>query len=261
MFDYTGKVVAVTGASSGLGKQMSEGYAQCGANLVLLARRVERLEASAKEWEEKYGVQVLPVACDVTKTESIEAALAAIDAKFGHCEVIVNCAGGERGTGTPLVDYKKEDWEFTLNLDLTSIFEVTKFFAGYMKKNIEAGKQKYGRVINIASIYGLVGNTALPTIAYHSTKGAVVNFSRGAAAELAKTGITVNTICPGYFYTELTTDTLNTEYFQNFANQAVPMGRYGNPGELNSVAIFFGAEESSYVTGQAVAVDGGYTCV
>ena len=261
MFDYSGKVVAITGASSGLGKQMAEGYASCGANLVLLARRVERLEASAKEWEEKYGVQVLPVACDVTKTESIEAALAAADAKFGHVEVIVNDAGGERGTGTPLVDYKKEDWEFTLTLDLTSVFEVTKIFAGYMKKNIEAGKQAYGRVINIASIYGLVGNTALPTIAYHSTKGAVVNFSRGAAAELAKSKITVNTICPGYFYTELTTDTLNTEYFQNFANQSVPMGRYGNPGELNSVAIFLGAEESSYVTGQAVAVDGGYTCV
>lgn len=261
MFDYTGKVVAITGASSGLGKQMAEGYAQCGANLVLMARRVERLEASAKEWEAKYGIKVLPVACDVTSTESIENALKAAADKFGHVEVIVNCAGGEKGTGTPLVDYKKDDWDFTLNLDLTSIFEVTKIFAGYMKKNIEDGKQAYGRVINIASIYGLVGNTAIPTIAYHSTKGAVVNFSRGAAAELAKFGITVNTICPGYFYTELTTDTLNTEYFQNFAKQSVPMGRYGQQGELNSVAIFLGAEESSYVTGQAIAVDGGYTCV
>ena len=261
MFDYTGKVVAITGASSGLGKQMAEGYASCGANLVLMARRVERLEASAQEWEAQYGVKVLPVACDVTSTESIEAALKAADEKFGHVEVIVNCAGGEKGTGTPLVDYKKDDWDFTLNLDLTSIFEVTKIFAGYMKKNIENGGQTYGRVINIASIYGLVGNTAIPTIAYHSTKGAVVNFSRGAAAELAKFGITVNTICPGYFYTELTTDTLNTEYFQNFAKQSVPMGRYGQQGELNSVAIFLGAEESSYVTGQAIAVDGGYTCV
>ena len=176
-------------------------------------------------------------------------------------EVIVNDAGGEKGTGTPLVDYDKDDWQFTLNLDLTSVFEVTKIFAGYMKKNIEAGKQTYGRVINIASIYGLVGNTAIPTIAYHSTKGAVVNFSRGAAAELAKSGITVNTICPGYFYTELTTDTLNSDFFQAFAAQSVPMGRYGNSGELNSAAIFLGAEESSYVTGQAIAVDGGYTCV
>ena len=130
-----------------------------------------------------------------------------------------------------------------------------------MKENIDAGRQSYGRVINIASIYGLVGNTALPTIAYHTTKGAVVNFTRGAAAELATTGITVNAICPGYFYTELTTETLDSEYFQAFANQSVPMKRYGKPGELNSVAIFLGAEESSYVTGQIIAVDGGYTCI
>ena len=261
MFDYTGKVVAITGASSGLGKQMAEGYAQQHANLVLLARRVERLEASAKEWKAKYGVDVLPVACDVTSTESIANAVKTVKEHYGHCEVIVNDAGGEKGTGTPLVDYKKDDWNFTLNLDLTSVFEVTQAFVNMMKEAIAAGKQTYGRVINIASIYGLVGNTAIPTIAYHTTTGAVVNFSRGAAAELATCGITVNTICPGYFFTELTEATLKSDYFQAFANQSVPMKRYGNPGELNSVAIFLGAEESSYVTGQTIAVDGGYTCV
>ena len=261
MFDYKNKVVAITGASSGLGKQMAEGFAKCGANLVLLARRVERLEASKKEWEEKYGVKVLAVACDVTKDESIEAAVAAVEKEFGHCEVIVNDAGGEKGTGTPLLDFKKEDWEFTLNLDLTSVFQVTKAFANLMKKAMASGKQTYGRVINISSIYGLVGNTAIPTIAYHSTKGAVVNFTRGAAAELAPLGITVNAICPGYFYTELTTETLDSEYFQAFANQSVPMKRYGKEGELNAAAIFLGSEEASYVTGQAIAVDGGYTCI
>ena len=261
MFDYTGKVVAITGASSGLGKQMAEGYAQCGADLVLMARRVERLEDSAAEWEKKYGIKVLPVRCDVTDRESIEAAAAKVKETFGHCEVLVNDAGGEKGTGTPLLDYAREDWDFTLNLDLTSILVVTQVFGQMMKDAMADGKQSYGRVINIASIYGLVGNTALPTIAYHTTKGAVVNFTRGAAAELATTGITVNAICPGYFYTELTTETLDSDFFQQFANQAVPMKRYGQPGELNAAAIFLGSEEASYVTGQIIAVDGGYTCV
>ena len=261
MFDYAGKVVAVTGASSGLGKQMAEGFAQQGANLVLLARRVERLEASAKDFAEKYGVEVLPFACDVTDEASIDAALAAADEKFGHVEALINCAGGEKGTGTKLVEFDRGDWDFTMNLDLSSVFTMTKKFAGYMVKNIEAAKQSYGRIINIASIYGLVGNTAIPTIAYHASKGAVVNFSRGAAAELAPLGITVNTICPGYFYTELTTETLDTEYFQNFAKSTVPMQRYGQEGELNAAAVFLASEEASYVTGQAIAVDGGYTAV
>ena len=261
MFDYTGKVVAVTGASSGLGKQMAEGFAQQGANLVLLARRVERLEASAKDFSEKYGVKVLPCACDVTDEASIDAALAAANETFGHVEVLVNCAGGEKGTGTKLVDFQRSDWDFTMNLDLSSVFTMTKKFAGYMAKGIEAGTQGYGRIINIASIYGLVGNTAIPTIAYHASKGAVVNFSRGAAAELAPLGITVNTICPGYFYTELTTETLDTDYFQTFAKQSVPMQRYGKEGELNAAAVFLGSEEASYVTGQTLAVDGGYTAV
>ncbi|MBQ9266454.1 MAG: SDR family oxidoreductase [Bacilli bacterium] len=260
-FDYTGKVVVITGASSGLGKQMAEGFAAVHANLALLARRVERLEALAKELHEEFGVDVLPVKCDVTSAESIEAAVAAVKEHFGHAEVLVNDAGGEKGTGTPLLDFKDSDWDFTLGLDLTSIYKVTKAFGNLMKEGMASGKQTYGRVINIASIYGLVGNTAIPTIAYHTTKGGVVNFTRGAAAELAPFGITVNAICPGYFFTELTEETLKSEYFQEFANRSVPMKRYGNPGELNSAAIFLGAEESSYVTGQALAVDGGYTCI
>jgi NAD(P)-dependent dehydrogenase (short-subunit alcohol dehydrogenase family) len=261
MFNYKGKVVAVTGASSGLGKQVAEGFASVGADLVLLARRVQRLEESAKELSEKYGVQVLPVGCDVTDEASIDAAFARIDSSFGHMEVLFNAAGGERGTGTTLPEFKKEDWDFTMNLDLTSIFTMNKKAAKYMEEKIASGKQSYGRIINVASIYGLVGNTAIPTIAYHASKGAVVNFTRAAAAELATKGITVNAICPGYFYTELTTETLNTEYFRAFAKNSVPMQRYGHEGELNSAAVFLGAEESSYVTGQILSVDGGYTAV
>ena len=147
------------------------------------------------------------------------------------------------------------EWDFTINTDLTSVFKVTRAFANIMKEN------NYGRIINIASMYGLVGNEEIPTIAYHSSKGGVVNFTRAAAAELAKYNITVNAICPGYFYTELTKDVLDTDYFKKFADNHVPMKRYGREGELNAGAIFLSSDEASYVTGVILPIDGGYTCV
>ena len=150
---------------------------------------------------------------------------------------------------------KDEEWDFTMATDLTSVFKMTRAFANIMKKN------NYGRVINIASMYGIVGNSEIPTIAYHASKGGVVNFTRAAAAELAKYNITVNAICPGYFYTELTTAVLDTDNFQAFAKSHVPMGRYGKEGELNAGAIFLASDEASYVTGVILPIDGGYTCV
>lgn len=110
-------------------------------------------------------------------------------------------------------------------------------------------------------MYGLVGNTAMDTVAYHSSKGGVVNFTRAVAAELAKYNITCNAICPGYFETELTKETLDTDSFKSYMKMTVPLGRYGHAGELNSAAIFLAADESSYVTGVILPVDGGYTCV
>ena len=110
-------------------------------------------------------------------------------------------------------------------------------------------------------MYGLVGNTAIDTVAYHASKGGVVNFTRAVAAELAKHNITCNAICPGYFATELTVDTLNTSEFTSYMKTTVPLGRYGKEGELNAAAIFLGSDESSYVTGVILPVDGGYTAV
>ena len=252
MFNLKGRVAVVTGASSGLGKQISMALAKQGADLVILARRIERLEEFKIELE-KEGVKVLPVKCDVTKTEDIDNACKAAVKKFGKVDILVNCAGSSKDKG--VLDMADDEWDFTIATDETSVFKMTRAFGNVMKKN------NYGRIINIASMYGLVGNTEIPTIAYHASKGAVVNFTRAVAAELATSGITCNAICPGYFYTELTTQVLDTEQFQEFAKTHVPMQRYGKEGELSSAVIFLAADESSYVNGVILPVDGGYTAV
>lgn len=253
MFDLSGQVAVVTGASSGLGKQMAKAFAAQGADLVILARRFERLEELAKELTEKFKVKVLPVKCDVTSTESINAAAEATEKEYGKVDILLNCAGSSKDKG--VLEMADDEWDFTISTDETSIFKMTRAFGNIMKKN------GYGRIINIASMYGLVGNTEIPTIAYHASKGAVVNFTRAVAAELATDGITCNAICPGYFYTELTQPVLDTEMFQEFAKTHVPMKRYGKEGELNAAAIFLASKEASYVTGAILPVDGGYTCV
>ena len=226
--------------------------AKQGADLVILARRIERLEEFKIELE-KEGVKVLPVKCDVTSTEDIDNACSAAVKKFGKVDILVNCAGSSKDKG--VLDMADDEWDFTIATDETSVFKMTRAFGNVMKKN------NYGRIINIASMYGLVGNTEIPTIAYHASKGAVVNFTRAVAAELATSGITCNAICPGYFYTELTTQVLDTEQFQEFAKTHVPMQRYGKEGELSSAVIFLAADESSYVNGVILPVDGGYTAV
>ncbi len=252
MFNLRGRVAVVTGASSGLGKQMAKAFAKQGADLAILARRVERLEELKVELE-KNGVRVLPVKCDVTSTDDINNAASLVEKEFGKVDILVNCAGSSKDKG--VLDMNDEEWDFTIATDMTSVFKMTRAFGNIMKKN------NYGRIINIASMYGMVGNTEIPTIAYHSSKGGVVNFTRAAAAELATHNITVNSICPGYFYTELTTEVLDTDMFQEFAKTHVPMKRYGKEGELNAAAIFLASDEASYVTGVILPVDGGYTAV
>ena len=252
MFDLTGRVAVITGASSGLGRQMSEAFASRGADIVIMARRIERLNELKVELE-KYNVKVLPIKCDVTSTEDINNAANLAEKEFGKVDILVNCAGSSKDAG--VLDMTDEEWDFTIATDQTSVFKMTRAFANIMKKN------NYGRIINIASMYGLVGNTAMGTIAYHSSKGGVVNFTRAVAAELAKYNITCNAICPGYFETELTKAVLDTEEFQNYMRGTVPMQRYGHEGELNAGAIFLASDEASYVTGIVLPIDGGYTAV
>ena len=176
MFNLKGRVAVITGASSGLGRQMAKGFAKQGADLVLLARRVERLEELKTELEQ-LNIKVLPIKCDVTSTEDIENAVNTVKKEFNKVDILVNCAGSSKDKG--VLDMQDDEWDFTINTDLTSVFKMTRAFANLMKEN------NYGRIINIASMYGMVGNSEIPTIAYHASKGGVVNFTRAAAAELA----------------------------------------------------------------------------
>ena len=253
MFSLKNRVAAVSGASSGLGQQMALAMARQGASLVIMARRMERLEEFKPKLIEAGAPKVLCLKVDVTNSDDINAAAEAAEKEFGKVDILLNCAGSSKDKG--VLDMADDEWDFTIATDETSVFKMTRAFGKIMKKN------NYGRIINIASMYGLVGNTEIPTIAYHTSKGAVVNFTRAVAAELATSGITCNAICPGYFYTELTTAVLDTPRFQEFAKTHVPMERYGKPGELDAAIVFLASEEASYVTGLIMPVDGGYTCI
>ncbi len=251
-FDLSGKVALVTGCSTGLGVQMAKALASQGASIIALARRQELIDQVAQDIRNEFDVDALAIKCDITDTAQVEAAIDKALEHFGRIDILINNAG--TGAVAPAEDITDEQFSNELNIDLFGTFKVARAVA--KKAMIPA---KYGRIINIASLYGLVGNKQAPASPYHAAKGGVVNLTRALACEWGKHNITVNAICPGYFYTPLTKDTLDTEEFQAYAKGAIPMERYGVEGELDSTAIFLASPASSYVTGVMVPVDGGYT--
>ena len=253
-FDFSGQVAIVTGCSGGLGVQMAKALASQGCNIVPIARRMEKLEEVAAELRTAYGVEALPIRCDITSTEQVEAMVKQAMDRFGRIDILVNNAG--TGAVAPAEDITDAQFEGEMQIDLFGSFRVARAVA--KQAMIPAG---YGRIINIASMYGLVGNKIAPCSPYHAAKGGGVNLSRGLAAEWGKYGITVNTVCPGYFYTPLTQETLDSEFFQDYAHRVIPLERYGNEGELDTTVLFLSSPASAYVTGVALPVDGGYTCV
>ena len=254
LFDLTGRVAVVTGCSTGLGVQMAKALASAGANIVALARRQNMIDAVAADIKSTYGVETMAVRCDITSTENVEAAVDAILARFGRIDVLINNAG--TGAVAPAEDITDDQFSGEMNVDLFGTFKVARSVA--KKAMIPA---KYGRIINIASMYGLVGNKIAGSAPYHAAKGGVVNLTRALAAEWGKYGITVNAICPGYFYTPLTRETLDSDFFQQNARTMIPEERYGEEGELDTAALFLASPASSYVTGVNLPVDGGYTCM
>ena len=253
-FDLTGQVALVTGCSTGLGVQMAKALANQGAKIVALARRKEMVDAVAADITKEFGVEAIGISCDITDTDRVNAAVDEILAKFGRIDILINNAG--TGAIAPAEDITDAQFNGELNVDLGGTFKVSRAVA--KKAMLPA---KYGRSINIASMYGLVGNKVAGCAPYHAAKGGVVNLTRALASEWSSKGINVNAICPGYFYTPLTKETLDSDFFQQNARTMIPAERYGNEGELDTAAIFLASPASSYVTGIMVPVDGGYTCM
>ena len=254
IFDFKGRVAVITGCSTGLGVQMAKALAGQGCDIVAIARRQNLIDEVAADIEKTYGVKTLAVKCDITDTDAVEAAVDEILAKMGRIDILVNNAG--TGAVAPAEDITDEQFNNEINIDLFGTFRLARSVAKkYMIPN------KFGRIINIASMYGLVGNKVAPASPYHAAKGGVVNLTRALASEWGKYGITVNSICPGYFYSPLTKQTLDSEFFQANAKPMIPLERYGNEGELDTAICFLASPATTYVTGVNLPVDGGYTAM
>ena len=255
-FDLKNQVAVITGCSTGLGVQMANALASQGTNIVALARRKELIESVADKIKKEHGVDTLALKCDVTDLNQIKNAINTIIEKFSHIDILINNAGV--GVGKKAEDISDEEFYHDTNVDLFGEFRMAREVA-----NASMIKQKYGRIINIASLAGLVGNNLERElgIPYYAAKGGVVNMTRALAAEWGKYNINVNCICPGYFYTELTKDNLDDEEFVKIIKNRIPLERYANAGELDTAVLFLSSKMSSYVTGVALPVDGGYTCM
>ena len=255
LFDLSGKVAVVTGASAGLGKDAALAYAQAGADVALLARRVEKLE-SVKEEIEKTGRRVLAVPCDVTDEPSVKAAMDTVMAAFGRVDILLNNAGVAVRGGVDTLSV--EDWEKSFDTNVKGIFLASKYVVPVMKA------QQYGKIVNIASVNAVIAdkNDTFIRHSYNASKAAVLGLTKGMACSYARYNITVNAIGPALFETEMTANTLfKSEAFLQGYNMMNPAGRPAHKGELNGTVLYLSSDASSYVQGQFIIVDGGGSLV
>ncbi len=248
LFDLSGKIAVVTGGGSGLGRQMAEGLAECGANVVLCARTVERCEEVAEELR-ALGVRALALACDVRDPPQIQAVIDAAVAEFGTVDILVNNAGTSWGASPE--EMPLAAWQKVIDVNLTGPFLFSQAAGNVMIR--EGG----GKVINIASVAAFKGapSEALNAIGYNTSKGGLVAFTRDLAVKWAKFGINVNAIAPGWFPSEMSQVVL--ERSGGRLVEHIPLGRYGGDHDLKGAVAFLASAASDFVTGITLPVDGG----
>jgi len=248
LLSLDGYVSVITGGATGIGFQMAVGLAEAGSNIVICSRKLEVCEEAAGKLEQ-LGVKALAVGCDVTKPDQVEAMKNATLKKFGRVDVLMNNAG--RAWAAPPEDTPLERWQQVFDLNITAPFICAQTIGR------EFIRQKRGKIINIASIAGLVGRNpqAYSSIAYGTSKGALVNFTRDLAVKWAQHNIQVNCICPGFFVTPLN-EKLYERNKENIERE-IPLKRTGGPDDLKGAAVLLASRASDFITGVILPVDGG----
>ena len=253
LFDLTGKTALVTGGSRGLGLQLAHALGEAGAKIVLSSRKAADLEEATADLQAA-GIDARWIAADCANEADIRRLADETLQRLGHVDILVNNAGA--AWGAPAEDHPVEAWDKVMNLNVRGYFILSQRIA---KKSMIG--RKSGRIINLASIAGLGGNPPeMQTIAYNTSKGAVVNFTRALACEWGKYGITVNAICPGFFPSKMTRGTLENLGVDKLIANA-PLRRLGDDEDLKGITLLYASDAGKHITGQWLAVDGGVSVV
>lgn len=253
LFDLKGKTALITGGSRGLGLQMAQALGEAGAKVVISSRKAADLEQAVMDLQDR-GIDARWIAADAGKPEDIERLAQETLERVGDVDILVNNAGAT--WGAPAQDYPLEAWDKVMNLNVRGYFLLSQAIA---KASMIPRKQ--GRIINVASIAGLGGNPVfMQTIAYNTSKGAVVNFTRALAAEWGHLGIRVNAIAPGFFPSKMTASTLAMVGEAQLAAHS-PLLRLGDDEDLKGATLLFASDAGKHITGQILAVDGGVSAV
>jgi gluconate 5-dehydrogenase len=252
LFDLRGRTALVTGGSRGLGLQIAEALGEAGAKVMLTSRKAADLEEAAAELSTK-GIDARWVAADASRPDEIRRVVDETLQRLGHVDILVNNAGAT--WGAPAEDHPLDAWDKVMNLNVRSVF----LFSQAVGK-ASMIPRRYGRIINVASIAGLGGSAEMKFIAYGTSKGAVVNFTRTLAGEWGPYGITVNALAPGFFPSKMTKGVLEQFGVGNLAASA-PLRRIGDDDDLKGAALLFASAAGKHITGQILAVDGGVSAV